>query len=87
MMKLLVGDLSMDDNQKTTFETMTITIGIVTVLLAIIVLFIFLIQGSVEKTRLKHETCMVETFYTGESSSRVISRVVEYCGPNQKESE
>lgn len=45
MMKLLLGDLKMDDNQKTAFETMTITIGIVTVLLAIIVWFIFWIQG------------------------------------------
>lgn len=77
----------MDDNQKSAFETLTVTVAIVTAFLGLMVWFIYWIQSGVEETRLKHETCMVETYYTGESSNRVIASVVEYCGPGQKSAE
>lgn len=75
----------MNDNQKSAFETVTVATAIVTVLLGILVWFIFLVQSGLEQTRLKHETCMVEIDYTGEPSNRVIESVTEYCGPNSKE--
>lgn len=70
----------MDDNQKSAFETLTITVAVTTAFLGVMVWFIFWIQSGLEETRLKHETCMVET------STLVNGTVVvtEYCGPDQK---
>lgn len=74
----------MNDNQKSAFETVTIAVSIVTVLLGILVWFISLVHSSLEETRLKHETCMVVTtqFTTNNAPA---TEVVEYCGPQLKE--
>lgn len=73
----------MDDNQKSAFETMIITIAITTAFLGVMVWFIYWIQAGVEETRLKHETCMVET----ETLVNGTVTVTEYCGPGKKDSE
>ena len=75
-----MGAISMDDNQKAAFETLTITVAITTAFLSVMVGFIFWIQSGVEETRLKHETCMVVT----KTSMDGDVVVTEYCGSNKK---
>lgn len=70
----------MDDNQLEAFKHMTIIIGIVVPVLAIIIWFVFIVQSGLERTRLKHETCMIENTTSVNGSVTVL----EYCGPKEK---
>jgi hypothetical protein len=70
----------MDANQKSAFELVTVTVGLCTVFIAVIIWFIFMVQSGLEKVRLKHETCMVETTSFVRDGNPATT-VTQYCEP------
>jgi hypothetical protein len=73
---------TMTKEQLEPFQLVVIAISIVSIIIGIIIWFIFIVQADVSKTRFKHETCMVET--TTSTINDTVT-VIEYCGPNNKE--
>lgn len=68
----------MDEQQADAYTVIAFTIGFVTVMIGVLIWFIFLVQAGVKKEWMKHETCMVVTSYSG--VPRAIDEVISYCG-------
>lgn len=72
---------NMNDQQADTYQVIATIIAVVTVILSIIIWFIFITEAGVREEQMKHETCMTVTKKWNDSQKGPIVEVTSYCGP------